>query len=1070
MKLHSVKYLSKLLAAAGIITICLIQFACSDDGDAVTTDTTSNQGGGTSIPTDAKAGPVYYLDEAFQSTVTTTGTNGLSYPSGWDVDARGGELVALTSTEFSLWDKSGEFPVVLNREINNIEHGVVTFDTAFIVKNYATDFYYELKNADSKTVLKLMTQNDEFGYSDADGKFQRLSRCDVMVEYGLSVDLDFDNGTADIRVNGKLLSSVGLLSDDPGLKYITIGTTDSGKTYVTLKFVKVYQNYLVNDSFISAANNISDKWELKATNKSFCEVTFKTGTGYPDQNSLSTFSGGSGESLSLSRRFDAANGKFVFQASFMLSKAMDGVSFKLNNGDTPVVAVGINGENLVCGSKEIYKYQLNMWYILRIEADTKTGKARIKLNGKDIGTADFTAASIDGIAIENNASERGTLMIDDITAYLQLPEPADYVAKPVAAESDGYYIGMQSCSLWRNGYHVGWDCVTPFDEITPYLGYYDEGSPEVSDWEIKWMVEHGVDYNLFCWFLPLDWNKNDPIKTPYSSAALHDGFFNAKYSDMMKYAIMWENYSAVVSSQVFREKIIPYWVEYYLKDPRYMTVDNKAVITIYKWDTLIKSFGDAAGVRAELDYLRNVCKGLGYDGAIILIQSSDLDAPNLTKVSELGFDAMYRYSWGGPSYDIQTQKTKTETQKKLATIDVVPNVSMGYNNVAWNGLRNPFVSMADYKALLSWMKDTYMPSYSSASLASKMLFLDNWNEYGEGHYMMPSSLAGFGYLDAVRSVFTKAAAEHDDVIPTEAQKSRINYLFPQNRVVLRQLFTNTVTSTGYIFKIDGKAQTLDEIPVYENNVLLIPVNPVSQIIEKLNAVYKYDAATKEFRIWRNDVNIVFTIGSDTARVNRKDTSIGCKVYLSDGLPMLPIKLICDTFGYTLQAESSFILITTDRYDKIKTATDIANARVSGEWEFALDDDYESFTQSKSIYGFIVKDSLLSGSVKGDYGTLTSGTTSVNAASKRYMHLRIKCTGTSNSKFDVYFTTNTDKVWTADKMVSINLEKSDEFKEYIIDMGTSANWSGVVNKLMLNLCKGGGSFEIDYIRLSTKAVS
>ena len=48
-----------------------------------------------------------------------------------------------------------------------------------------------------------------------------------------------------------------------------------------------------------------------------------------------------------------------------------------------------------------------------------------------------------------------------------------------------------------------------------------------------------------------------------------------------------------------------------------------------------------------------------------------------------------------------------------------------------------------------------------------MLLLDNWNEWGEGHYLAPYREYGFGYLDAVRRVFSDAPEAHDDLIPED---------------------------------------------------------------------------------------------------------------------------------------------------------------------------------------------------------------------------------------------------------------------------------------------------------------
>ncbi|MBO4950404.1 MAG: hypothetical protein J6E38_05225, partial [Clostridia bacterium] len=76
------------------------------------------------------------------------------------------------------------------------------------------------------------------------------------------------------------------------------------------------------------------------------------------------------------------------------------------------------------------------------------------------------------------------MWFDDVMLY-NVFDYADYVPAPVPVNDDEYYVGMSSCSLWREGSHYGWDFISPFDSHTPVLGYYDEGLPEVADWEIK---------------------------------------------------------------------------------------------------------------------------------------------------------------------------------------------------------------------------------------------------------------------------------------------------------------------------------------------------------------------------------------------------------------------------------------------------------------------------------------------------------------------------------------------------------------------------------------------------------
>lgn len=1035
-------------------------------------DTTSVIPADTTAPIDGavyaeRVSGIDYLDEFFVASKLTT-THMQVYPSGWDVDTRGGELLMVTGSDFSIWDKSKQYPVTLEREINEIKKGTAVFETAFIIRDEEQGFYYCLKNAQNQPILKIATENGYIGYYDSSGKFRFLIPCEALTEYGLLVYLHMDSGEAEIWLNGKNGGRFSMTAT-PGLKYLTVGTTAESRTYVTLKYIRIHTNYLVYESFISAGPRLSERWKIQAKGNSQYVVANSNGGSYPDLYSLKLYGMGAGNEISAETSFIRIKGTAIFELYFYLPRKADGIGFALLKEEAKVLEVSTQGGYLVCGSQKLYEYLPDMWYILRIEADTLTGKAKIKLNGREIGVLAFGADFVDGIRISNNASESVALWVDDIIVYSKSPEPEDYVPAPVPAKSDGYYVGLQSCSLWRNGYNVGWDCITAFDEITPFLGYYDEGSPEVADWEIKWMVEHGIDYNLYCWYFPLNWNKSDAIQKPYNAMALHNGYFNAKYSHMMKYAIMWENYNVVVSSKVFREKVVPFWVEYYLKDSRYMTIDNKPLIGVYQWSYLVQSFGSAEGVRAELDYVRQVCRSLGYDGAIWMIQCSDLDEKSLQEVSKLGFDVMYRYSWGGTSYNIQNQIDKMETQKKLAAIDVMPTISMGYNNVAWNALRNDYVSLSDYRKLLNWAKNTFMKTYPENSLASRMVMFDNWNEYGEGHYLMPSVLAGFDYLDAIRDYFTAASGGHTDVVPTPAQKARINYLFPQNRVALRHLFIDREDHGGYILKVDGMAQTLDQTPVVNNDLLFVPFNPVRKLAERLNVVYRYDHPTGTLTLSSDYARIEFIIGSRIAKINDRTVDMGTKVYLKDGLPMIPLKLVCDAFGYVMQFDpgAKLINVRTNLYSQRTAEQTVLSNRKAFAWEFDVDGDFEQWTFGRAVFSLRAEGGALKGKVKGDLGQLFSPTFQMPASSNRYLHIRLKASGLYSNVLNVNFITTTDRTYTATKQVTVDLTDSDVLCDYVIDLGQCAAWSGTIAQIRLSLCVGGGEFEIDSIKLSNK---
>ena len=80
----------------------------------------------------------------------------------------------------------------------------------------------------------------------------------------------------------------------------------------------------------------------------------------------------------------------------------------------------------------------------------------------------------------------------NISKQRYIPEPAP-VSTPIL-------IGAHHCPLWEADKPRMWDNVLKHPERTPALGFYSQENPEVSDWETKWAVEHGISFFIYCWY------------------------------------------------------------------------------------------------------------------------------------------------------------------------------------------------------------------------------------------------------------------------------------------------------------------------------------------------------------------------------------------------------------------------------------------------------------------------------------------------------------------------------------------------------------------------------------------
>ncbi len=465
---------------------------------------------------------------------------------------------------------------------------------------------------------------------------------------------------------------------------------------------------------------------------------------------------------------------------YLLRDANGSLSIGLYDEDGAALEVFDRSTALETAEGMLKKHSFDVWQTLRAEVNFTDKTILVKLNGKKLTVLGFKDTALSHLScmkltLRATGEQKTSAYFGEVYAYTHMEEPDDYVPEPIVPKKKSdTYVGMNICPLWRTGEHVGWDCITPFDEIRPIMGYYDEGIPETADWEIKFLAEHGVDFELYCWYSS---QNSVPMRSTHLGAAWYEGHMNAKYSDKCKFALLWETAASVhfEGNECFRKVLVPYWIDYFFSDERYMRIDNKAFMSVYGAGGIIKMFGGAEATKIELDYLREEVKKLGYDDLIIIA----CEGPS-ENLKNAGFDGSQAYNWGKQGDSVEMTENIIRNQTETGHVHVVPTVSTGFNNVAWAGTRSPNMTAEGMRETLAWCRDEMLTRAPKDSWKSKLVLLSNWNEYGEGTYICPSGLNGFGYLDAVREVFCEDVP-HTDVFPSEDQKARICLMHPKDR-------------------------------------------------------------------------------------------------------------------------------------------------------------------------------------------------------------------------------------------------------------------------------------------------
>ncbi|MHC1762712.1 MAG: glycoside hydrolase family 99-like domain-containing protein [Verrucomicrobiia bacterium] len=346
-------------------------------------------------------------------------------------------------------------------------------------------------------------------------------------------------------------------------------------------------------------------------------------------------------------------------------------------------------------------------------------------------------------------------------------EPTDYVPPPQPVRGS-YEVGVYYFPGWRSASQ--WHPLQRFPERRPALGWYEEGHPEVADWHIKWAVEHGITFFAYDWY----WSRG----ARQLEHALHDGYFNARYRSMLKFCLLWANHNPPGTSSLEDcLAVTRYWIQNYFRRPEYLLVDHKPVMIIFSPDRLTSDLGSAK-VKEALDAMRAECRKAGLPGLYLL--ACVADAGQARAAAAEGYDAVTAYNWPGLGLPPGELSGPYETLidgfqrhwRHLISESPIPlalPLCGGWDSRPWHGENNLVRFDRTPELFKRHLQDARQLLETSAARRplTNFVIIEAWNEWGEGSYIEPHREFGFGYLDAIRDVFTDAPTRHLDLVPAD---------------------------------------------------------------------------------------------------------------------------------------------------------------------------------------------------------------------------------------------------------------------------------------------------------------
>lgn len=720
----------------------------------------------------------YLIQERFD-TAFLTDVNGVrnNTLSGWDIDYRGGR-VSLADGALRLWDGDDANAIILEREFLSHTGDNLVFESAF--RPYSTDFLnfgYEFLDSDKNTALKVVAENNKLQYTNDDVHFEDIYS--VCNEYCyLKIVFSMTDKTADIIVNGQRVCTAEINDAVASLSKLRIFTGVESDTYVDLKFVDLYINYIVSEHFNTVpAGEISVDWNK---NGSFAEVVSVSGSDYSsDCQSLHIKN-----NTYISKNIGGTLGEYTINFKLLAYNKNDGIyaAFSSEKG-SPAELKSKNGDLLFNNISIVKNYRNNFWYDFKFVINTETNNIKIYVNNKQKGLSAVSNCIYETLSFGNCDNLGVSFLLDDVEVY-RIEKYDDYASEPIKATSENCDIGMVMYSMWREGSHYGWDTVSPYSDRKPYLGYYTEGSAEVADWEIKWLSENGVDYEIYPFVRPS--GNSNAVKKLIRGEALNDGYFNAKYKNSMDFAIM---YCGVTEKNLhgaddFINNVLPYWTEYYFSDPQYKTIDNCPIIYVYDIHNIIGVLDKASGGdgMGELERILNAVKAavkqMGFDDVLFAVSGAS------DEVTE-SFPYIYKwaYNWLTDSYSQQISMIENYYSSGK---NCIASISQGYDPTPWRVSTTGQITPQEFGLICDYFIDKTAELKSYGDKRAGLLTLNCWNEYGEGHFFSPTSKYGFGFLDTVREKFTERS-DYVNEMPTSAALARMDVLYPAGRSALKRM-------------------------------------------------------------------------------------------------------------------------------------------------------------------------------------------------------------------------------------------------------------------------------------------
>lgn len=368
------------------------------------------------------------------------------------------------------------------------------------------------------------------------------------------------------------------------------------------------------------------------------------------------------------------------------------------------------------------------------------------------------------------ADERAIGYVPYTGSHLPFPLPATLVAFYLPQ----FHTIPENDRWWGRGF-TEWRNVTralpQFEgHVQPRLpgdlGFYDLKNPDTIREQTRLAREYGI--GAFCFYFY--WFAGKTLLEEPLRNLLTDSSIN------MPFCLCWanENWSrrwdgrddAILIAQQHSLEDDLAFISYltdYLKDPRYLRVDGKPLLLVYRPGLLPDAKATAARWRAwctengigdiHLAYVqsfeRPVPADIGFDAAVEF-------PPNMSSPPSVGSrQHLINPDFSGEILDWR-ELAKEFQHREPPAYPLYPGVNPGWDNEARRPAQGRVFLHSSPRRYRDWLTHA-ITERSAAPPDRRLVFINAWNEWAEGAVLEPDAAYGFANLSATRNALISAA-------------------------------------------------------------------------------------------------------------------------------------------------------------------------------------------------------------------------------------------------------------------------------------------------------------------------